>query len=214
MKTPVTRLRLRNHLTYSWWKYLLLAVIAVFGWNIIYTVTRYRAPEEKKIVVNVYTYGDQTPLDAYLADVNANLLPEMEEMYCTYTSPDDTYGDMVYSAHLAAAEGDVHILTRDYFQRYASTGAYIALEDDADLLAMLEAAGVSVSQGWRVDTDTGERHLFGIPCASLPGLSAFLYNPTDCYISVLYRNGNDDNVIPFLHTFIADMLREPGAGAE
>lgn len=213
MKTPITRLRLRNHLTYSWWKYALLVLVAILGWNIIYTVTRYRPPEEKRIVVNVYTYGTQDALSAYMADVNANLMPEMEEMICTYVAPDNTYGDMVYSAHLAAAEGDIHILSRDSFQRYSPSGAYIPLEGDEELLAMLEEAGVSVTQGWRVESETGERHLYGIPCANLPGMSDYVYTPGDCYIVVLCRNGNDENVTAFLHQFIADLLQAPEADA-
>lgn len=214
MKTPITRLRLRNHLTYAWWKYILLVVLATFGWNMLFTITRYRPPEEKKIIVNAYTYGDQEALDAYLAEVNANLMPEMEQMTSVFTTPDDIYGDMILSTHLAAAEGDIHILPRDYFQRYAPTGSYLELDDDEELLAMLEEAGVSISQGWRTNTDTGERHLYGIPCANLPGLSAYLYTPADCYLTVLYRNGNDENVRPFLRTFVADMLKAPEADAE
>ena len=214
MKTPVTRLRLRNHLTYSWWKYALLVLIAVFGWNIIYTVTRYRAPEDKKVVMNVYTYGDQEALDAYMRDVNQNLMPEMEEMYAAFVSTDDTYGSMIYSAHLAAAEGDIHVLPRDYFQAYASSGAYVALEQDEELMAMLEEAGISVTQGWRAESETGERHLYGIPCVNLPGISKYFYLPDDVYLTVLYTNGNDENVLQYLHIFIADMLRDPSAAAE
>ena len=39
MKTPVTKQTLRTHFTYSWWKYALLAVLAVFGIDLLYTVT-------------------------------------------------------------------------------------------------------------------------------------------------------------------------------
>ena len=39
MKTPVNRRTLKQHLTYNWWKYLLLLVIGVFGVDLLYTVT-------------------------------------------------------------------------------------------------------------------------------------------------------------------------------
>ena len=35
MKTPLTKERLQNHITYSSWKYILLAVVAIFGWNLV-----------------------------------------------------------------------------------------------------------------------------------------------------------------------------------
>ena len=32
MKTPLTKKRIQDHLTYAWWKYILLIVIAGMGW--------------------------------------------------------------------------------------------------------------------------------------------------------------------------------------
>ena len=212
MKTPVTKQRLRNHLTYSWWKYALLIVIAVLGWNILYTVTRYRAPEDKKVVVNMYVYGDQDALSAYMADVNAALMPDMEEMDAIATALDTVYGDMILSTHMAAAEGDIYLLDRDHFQQCAASGAFLPLEGQADLVATLEEAGVSLSQGWRTVAEAGERHLYGIPCAHLPGMAAYVYNPSDCYMAVLLSNQNDENVLRFLNIFVGDLL-SPAADA-
>lgn len=211
MKTPITRQRLRNHLTYSWWKYVLLFVIAIFGWNITYTVTRYRAPEEKKVVMNLYVYADQAMLDAYMAEINASLMPDMEEMNTVFTTLDDMYGDMIFSTHMAANEGDIYMLDRSRFQQAAASGAFVPLEGEAELVAALEEAGASVSQGWRTMSETGERHLYGIPCTSLPGLAPYLADPADSYLAVLVNNHNDENVLKFLNIFIRDMLREPAA---
>ena len=213
MKTPITRQRIRNHLTYAWWKYLLLICVAVFGWNIFYTVTRYQPPEEKKVIMHLYAYADQNALNAYMAEINATLMPEMEEMTSVYTGLDDTYGEMIFATHIAVSEGDIYLLNRDYFQRHASSGVFLPLEDQEELIAMLEEAGVSLSQGWRTETETGERHLFAIPCANLPGLTAYVPDPTDVYLAVLYNNQNDENVLKFLNFFIADLLKDP-AGAE
>lgn len=70
MKLPITKRRVRNHLTYAWWQYVLLVCLAVFGWNLIYTTTRYRSPEHLK----VEWYGEgyvateqQEQIDALLA---------------------------------------------------------------------------------------------------------------------------------------------------
>lgn len=209
MKTPITKQRLRNHLAYGWWKYALLLVIAIAGWNIIYTVTRYRPPEDKKVVVNLYVYGNTQALNAYMADVNANQMPEMEQMDCLMTTMDDMYGDMILSTHMAAGEGDLYMLDRSRFQQCAASGAFLPLEDQTELIAMLEAAGVSLSQGWRTESESGEKHLYGIPCAELPGMAAYVYNPSDCYMSVLISNQNDENVLHFLNIFVSDLLSPP-----
>ena len=209
MKTPITRQRLRNHLTYNWWKYLLLFSIAIFGWNITYTVTRYRAPEEKKVIVNLYVFGDQDGLNAYMADINTSLMPDMEEMYCVFTTLDDAYGDMIFSTHMAASEGDIYLMDRDHFQQAAASGAFVPLEDETEMVAALEEAGVSLSQGWRTVSDTGERHLYGIPCASLPGLANYVFDPSNCYMAVLISNHNDENVMQFLRVFVSDLLNPP-----
>ena len=213
MKTPLTQQRLRNHITYSWWKYALLIVLAIFGWDVIYNMTRYRPPEEKKVVLNVYVYANEAALNDYLADIHATQMPEMEEMSASYNALDQMYGDMLFSAHLTAAEGDIYLIDRDYFQRYASAGVYRALEDDAELLAALEEAGISLTQGWRALSDNGERHLFAIPCAGLPGMAAYVLDPSDCYLAVLVHNGNDENVLRFLNIFV-DHLLQPVETAE
>ena len=49
LKMPITKNKIRNHFHYSFWKYLVLIAIALFGWNLIYTTTRYRPPENAKI---------------------------------------------------------------------------------------------------------------------------------------------------------------------
>lgn len=214
MKTPVTVSRIRNHFTYSWWKYALLIVIAVLGWDIIYTVTRYRAPEDKKVVLSVYVYADSEGLESYMTQVNATEMPEMEEMYTIYTTLDSTYTDMIFSTHLAAGEGDVFIINRDMFQRYAASAAFLPLEEDAETTAPLEAAEISLSQGWRTETETGERHLYGIPCANLPGITRYIAEPQDAYIVVAVNNQNDENVLHFLHIFLRDMLEAPELPAE
>lgn len=207
MKTPLTRQRLRNHIAYSWWKYALLIVIAWGGWNLIYDMTRPRPPEEKKVILNVYVNAYEAGLNDYLADVNATQMPEMEEISANYNLLDPMYGDMVFYAHVVANDGDVYLINRDYFQRYASSGVYRPLDDEAELLAALEEAGVSLTQGWRTLNDTGERHLYAIPCAGLPGIAGYVADPSDCYLAVLVNNGNDENVLRFLNIFVSDMLQ-------
>ncbi len=211
MKTPVTKEKLRNHLTYSLWKYAVLAVVAIFGWNITYSVTAYRVPDEKKIVVGVYSYGSDENLNAYMEQVRLDLLPDMEQMEAMYIMPDETYGSMILTTRVAARDCDIYVLPRTEFQNYAAQGAYMELDEVLpDLLADLEAAGVSLSRGNRINEDSGEKHQFAIPCAGLPGMQAMLQCDTsDMYIGVFFATGNDENVLTFFEQFIRDMMIEP-----
>lgn len=211
MKTPITKEKLQNHFTYSLWKYALLAVVAIFGWNIIYSVTAYRAPEEKKVVLGVYSYGSEENINSYMEQVRLDLMPDMEEMVAMYIMPDEVYGDMILTTRIAARDCDMYILPRDQFQSYAAQGAYMALDEVLpDLVADLEAAGISLSRGYRTFEETGEKHQYAIPCADLPGIQSMLQCDTsDMYAGVFFATGNDENVLKFFEQFIRDMMIEP-----
>ena len=211
MKTPLTKEKLQNHFTYSLWKYALLAVIAIFGWNLIYSMTAYQAPEEKKVVMGVYSFGSEDNINAYMEKVRVELMPDMEEMYASYIAADATYGDMILSTRIAARDCDIYVLPRAQFQSYSAQGAFMALEEVLpDLIADLEAAGVSLNRGHRTLEETGEKHQYGIPCANLPGILPMLSTDTsDMYLSIFTVTGNDENVIKFFDQFVRDMLIEP-----
>ena len=211
MKTPLTKEKLQNHFTYSLWKYVLLAVISIFGWNLIYSMTAYHAPEEKKIVIGVYSFGSEENINAYMEKVRTELMPDMEEMYASYIASDATYGDMILSTRIAARECDIYVLPRTQFQNYSAQGAFMALDEVLPgLLADLEAAGVSLNRGNRALEETGEKHQYGIPCANLPGIRSMLNSDTsDMYLSIFAVTENDENVIKFFEQFVRDMLLEP-----
>ena len=59
--TRITRERLKNHWVYSSWKYLLMVVIFVAGWNLTYSVTEYKPPREKRLEMYVLAqaYNDE-----------------------------------------------------------------------------------------------------------------------------------------------------------
>ena len=216
MKTPLTKEKLQHHFTYSLWKYALLAIVAVFGWNLIYSMTAYRAPEEKKVVLGVYSYGDEDRINAYMEQVRVNLMSDMEEMYASYIAPDATYGPMILTTRIAAKECDIYVLPRSEFQSYAGQGAFMALDEVLpDLMADLEAAGVGLSRGYRTLEETGEKHQYGIPCANLPGMQPMLKTETtDMYISIFTVTENDENVIKFFDQFVRDMLVDSQSAAQ
>lgn len=209
MKTPVTKKTLIQHFTYSWWKYLLLVVLAVFGTDLIFTMTAYRSPADKVVQFYIFGYSDQEALDAYMAKVREEQMPDMEVMDSHSFANDDYYGTMQLSTYMAAAEGDLYLLPREQFVGSAASGAFLPLEDDAELIALFDEAGISLQNGWRRDTSTGETHLFGIPQSKLPGLTASYAYAQDGYLCVLAANGNDENVLKFLRILCQDTLTAP-----
>jgi len=208
VKTPVNLQTIRQHLTYHWWKYVLVILFAIFGTDLLYTVTAYRSPANKVIEFYVYGAMDETRMDAYMEQVRLSDLPDQEIMDASLLIEDETYGLMQLSTYIAAGEGDLYLLPKNEFVGYAGAGAFLPLEGDTELMSLFDEAGVSLQSGWRRETDTGENHLFGIPLARLPGLTHYAY-AKDGYLCVLISGGNNDNVMKFLRILCRDMLQEP-----
>lgn len=215
MKTPISKEKIQTHFTYSLWKYALLIVIAIFGWNLFYSATKPQAPEEKKLIVGVYApYASDTSLNLYMENVRAELMPDMEEMLASIIMADEMYGDMILSTRVAARECDIYILPRTQFQNYAAMGAFMPLEEVLpDLIADLQAAGVSLSRGNRANDELGgEKHQYAIPCADLPGIMPMLQCDTsDMYLAIFFETGNNENAVKFFDQFVRDMMVEPVA---
>ena len=208
MKTPVTPGSLKQHLTYSWWKYALLAVLAFGLVDLIYVMTAYRPPENKK--VNFYVYGVifEGRLAEYLDNVRETEMSDMEEMNSVTLLDDNNYGPMQLMTYIAAGEGDVYLLPRDQFISVAASGSLLALEDYPELMDFFTERGIALQSGWRKNTETGENHLYGIPQNKLPGLDRYAY-AKDGFLCVLVNGGNDENSVKFLRILCRDMYEAP-----
>lgn len=208
MKTPVNRETLSQHFTYSWWKYLLLAVLTVGLVDVLYSVTAYRTPEEKKVDFYIYGYADTDRLNAYMENIRLTGMQDMEEMSSTLLMADDTYGPMQLTTYMAVGEGDLYLLPRENFLSMASSGAFLPLEDEQELMDLFSAAGISLQAGWRRLEDSGESHLYGIPQDKLPGLASYCV-ANNGYLCVLAAGKNDANSLKFLRILAQDMLTAP-----
>ncbi len=212
MKTPVNGATLKQHLTYSWWKYVLVAAFAIFGVNLYYSVTTYRPPENKKVDLYIYGLGNEPALESYLTNVRLTQMPDMEQMEALVMATDSTYGPVQLTTYIAAGEGDVYMLPRNEYISLAAEGAFIPLENDEELMAIFNDAGISLQSGWRRESESGETHLYGIPISKLPGLDAYVYVENG-FISGLVTSGNEENVRRFIRILCRDMLKAPEATA-
>lgn len=210
MKTPITSRSLKQHFTYNWWKYLLIAAVAFGLVDLLYAVTAYRAPRDKTVGFYVYGYMNETGLTEYMNGVREAEMSDMEEMLPRLMIEDEAYGPMQLMTYLAAGEGDVYLLPREQFISYATGGSLLPLENEEDLIALFDAAGITLQSGWRKETETGENHLYGIPQNKLPGLTQYAY-AKDGYLCVVLTSTNQENALKFLKILCRDMITVPSA---
>ena len=208
MKTPLTGKALHDHLTYSWWKYVLATVLVVFGVSLYYSVTTYRPPEEKKVEMFIYGLADEQGLSDYMTRVRLSVMPDMEEMTARVLMTDASYGPMQLTTYIAAGEGDLYILPGEQFKSLASESAFLPLEEDGELMRLFPHADTALRSGWRRDSSDGTNHIYGIPLSALPGIARYCHVENG-YLSVLYANRNTENVLKFLRIFCEDMLETP-----
>ena len=211
IKTPLDPGRIKNHFAYGYWKYLILIVAAVFGWNLIYQTTEYRPPDEKRIDFYVASNTmDSNAVEAWLLEARQQAFPDMElmEAYTVMAGTEDPYAQMQLSTFIMAGEGDVYLLDEERFKSYASQGAMAPLEDYV-ANGSLNVAGLDIARGYVTVEDTGERHLLGIPTDSLYGLiNRFGIDCRGAVLCVMVRSGNELNAVKFVDYLIKNM-QEP-----
>ena len=129
VKTPINKKTLTQHFQYSWWMYLLSAVLCFFLWDLMYTVTAPRTPDNEKLELYLYAYGEENAVNDYLEKVHTTEMSDVTEMTAQYIMPDESSGPMVLATRIMAGEGDLYLLPRDFFQSYASQGLFVALDE-------------------------------------------------------------------------------------
>ena len=205
MKTPLTPERVKEHLRYSWWKYLLLVALAFGCWNIFFTVTAYRPPADKKLTLMVYGSGDYQSAQVWLENVRETHFPDQEAFSADFVMKDETYGTIALNTRMFAGDVDLLLVPREEVLSMAESGFLLPLEDREDIQALCEAAGLDTSRGWRRDTAAGERHLLWLPITGLTRLQSWLYvDPSDYCLAVQAGSGNVENALELLREILRD----------
>lgn len=205
-ETKITKERIRHHLAYGWWKYLLLGVIAIFGWNLIYTASAYQAPGDKKLDVYFASYS---LAEDVLEEMKAAILerrPNLEDadiLSIYYSETDDYYGSVQLTTYIGAGEGDVFILTKDRFDVYARGGLFLPL-DDAIASGAIDLRGIDPARGV-VTTEDGVRGVMGIPAERLYGLMDIGLDSRELLLGVTAYSENPEDGFAFIDWLIAEM---------
>lgn len=209
LKTSINWANLKKHMTYNWWKYVLAIILAGFGVDMLFTVTRYVVPDEKKVEIYAYGYIAEDAFNEYLKTIWEEETPEMESVSAMAIMPDEQYGDMVLQVRLMANEGDIYILPREQFMNTSDNGFMKNLESDAEITALLKEKEMSLQMGRRTAEGETEPHLYGIPVSQLPGLQDYVATTEDGYLCIYVANGNDENVLRIFRRLLRDMAEAP-----
>ena len=213
IETPVNRETIGIHLNYSLWKYLLILAAALMGWGILYTMTAYRPPQEKRIDLYVQTYTSSSEIvDAFLEPIWKEAVPEMEIVRSVILMPlDEASTEQQLTTYAMAADMDIVFFNDMYFKKFAARGFFLPL-DDLVADGVIDASGVDLSSGYVTMVEEYDeqdrpvktaRHLYGIPLESFHGfVSVMNMDNRDMYAAIMTNNYNDENVIPFFNALL------------
>jgi len=204
---PITKERIQHHFHYAWWQYFALVIVAVFGVNLVFTMTHYRSPEHLK--VEWYYQGISSPNTVglgqqLLEEIWQTEFPEMEEVNFNLAGTDDTYGAMQLMAWIAAGQGDLYILQKDTYQGYAGEDSMVNLQPYVDD-GTLNVEGIDLRGGIATDLDTGVKGLYGIPADALQGLWDYDLQPDGKVICLPLASGNIETALILLDYLLDNM---------
>jgi len=210
IRTPLNKQTVSTHFTYCWWMYLVLIAATVFGWNLIYTTTAYRSPEDKRIDIYVQSStASENGINKYMESIGKDVVPDMETINTILltAASDDYYANMQLMVYVYAREGDIFMLSTDDFKNLASQGVFVDLGSYITSGA-LNTEGLDLSSGYvaMIDDDgntTSEIHLFGVPAYTLNAYSKDInVNNRNMVLAVTNYSGNEENAVRFLNELI------------
>lgn len=183
-----------------------MAVGAVLGVNMLFTVTAYRVPEQKKIEIYwCKGWADTEKAYAQLLPVLQEIAPDQEElsvMNIDITS-DDYYSVMQFTTYMAAQQGDILLLPKSEVKKYAGDEAWGAF---VDLTPYIERGEINAADfdlsGVMLPNEEGEMGVFGIPADHLYGLVDYSIDPADSVFVITAYSGNEENCVLLLSKMI------------
>lgn len=216
LRTKLTKGDLRTHLLYFGWVYVLIAVLSFGLWNLIYAQTAYRPPQDARIDVYIQSStADQDTVNAFLEPIWKASVPEEELVNAVLLmgagGDNDYYANIQLVTYIAAAEGDIYMLSSADFKRLAAQGAFVAL-DEAIEQGIIDAGDLPLNSGkvqLLESNDKGDlvpvggMQQFGIPARDLYRFATDLaIDNRDMVLAVAANSGNEEDTITFLNALI------------
>jgi len=199
MDTRITTARIKNHWHYSWWKYLVAAIVSALLVDMLFAMTRYRPPANKKIELYLCNgYADAAVVHEKLWPALLEVSPDQEEMSVLNInlSSDDMYSNMQFTTYIGAQQGDVLLLPASSVRNFAPEGgdtAYMELTPYIEN-GLLDLGDIDLSAGMMPSED-GTMGLYAIPADSLYGLTDADCDPAGGMLVVMGYSMNQENAV-------------------
>ena len=208
----LTKKRLKNHFAYNWWKYALSAAISAMLVSVVFAVTEYRPPAEKK--VELYVLNSYIETETFQQDFWPELQarkPEQEALTVlniNLTDSSNIYAPMQFSTYVAAQQGDLFLISRDEMLKITYDGAQEALVELTDYLdsGVIDAAGLDLAQG-TLDRGDGTTAVYAIPAGALTGLSQYGNNPENSFLCIPLYTKNADTAAALIGLMVERLQR-------
>ncbi|MBQ7825652.1 MAG: hypothetical protein IJ337_04780, partial [Clostridia bacterium] len=202
----ITKQRIKNHWAYSWWKYLVMCVCVVFGVNMFFTMTAYRSPENKKVELYLCSgWADSELAYADMWPMLQEVAPDQEELIIMNIDlvGQEYYTIMQFTTYIAAQQGDVMLLPKSEFAKYASEDAWGMYAELTPYLegGMLSADDIDLTRG-KLENASGEIGVFGIPADTLYGLTDYGVDPADTVLVVTAFSGNEETCVKLVDAMV------------
>jgi len=219
LRTPLDGFVFCDHLRYYGWIYAAVILVSIFGWDLVYTSTAYRPPQNKRIDLYVQSSTlRQEDAESYFYNIASTAVADNELItvaQLTGTTETNPYAAQQIVVYLGAREGDIYILTSGDFKRYAAQGAFLPLEEYV-VTDRLNLNGLDAGTGYLSTTDEQGNigsHLYGLPLKNMPRLmeKTGLSEQEGLFLCVTVFNGNEENVLCFLNELLQDSM-QPGEG--
>ena len=199
MDTGITKAKLKNHWHYSWWKYAVIATVCALGVDMLFAMTQYRPPANKKIELYLCNgYADATLVYETLWPKLLEAAPDQEELSVLNInlSGDDMYSNMQFTTYVGAQQGDVLMLPAASVKNLAAEGGETAYMELTPFIesGMLDLGDLDLSAGMMPSED-GEMGLYAIPADTLYGLTEANCDPAGGMLVVMAYSLNPENAV-------------------
>lgn len=199
MDTRITKARLRNHWHYSWWKYLAAAIVCGMLVDMLFAMTQYRPPANKKIELYLCNgYADAAIVQEALWPELKAASPDQEELTVLNINlmGDDVYANMQFTTYIGAQQGDVLLLPASSVKNLAQEGGDTAFVDLSQYIesGALDLGDLDLSAGM-MPSENGEMGLYAIPADTLYGLTGASCDPAGGMLVITGYTMNPDNAV-------------------
>jgi len=193
----ITEKRIKNHLHYGKWYYIVAIIAVLVLVNLAYTITEPNYPKESTVVIMMYAgNADEEVIETWESEMLQLLPDDQREVELISTPPIDTTTQTVVVARIAAAEDDVLIVNSEDIAVYADQGAFLPLDEHMDLdkiFRMYPDVDWSQYKQRSESLDDKEEHIYWLPLNMVKGFEDLGLKGDNLGIGILSNSVNADN---------------------